>query len=194
MSRVFLPGESLVRGDVRLRLVELSDCTERYLAWLRDPEVNRYLETRWTEQTIDTVTAFVRSMIDSPNSYLFAILGPGDRHIGNIKVGPVERHHLYGDVSYFIGDRTAWGKGYATTAVRLATRFGFERLGLNRAQAGFYESNVGSQRVLEKAGYTLEGRLRRKLRQYEGGTWEDHVWFGALGDSWLREDAAVTSR
>ena len=39
----------------------------------------------------------------------------------------------------------------------MATRFGFDRVGLNRVQAGFYETNVGSHRVLEKAGFTYEG-------------------------------------
>lgn len=184
MVRAIKPGEWLVRDDVRLRLVELSDCGDRYVSWLLDPDVNRYLETRWAEQTLDTVRSFVSSMIASPDSYLFAIF-VADQHIGNVKLGPVESRHLYADVSYFIGERSAWGKGYATTAVRLATRFGFERLGLHRVQAGFYESNVGSQRVLEKAGFLYEGRLKSKLRQSRDSAWEDHLWYGALRESWV---------
>lgn len=185
MARAITPDERLVRGDVRLRLVTLADCTERYVGWLRDPEVNRYLETRWSEQTLESVRAFVASMVDSPDSYLFAItIGDDERHVGNIKLGPIQSRHLYADVSYFIGERAAWGKGYASTAVRLATRFGFERCGLHRVQAGFYESNVGSHRVLEKAGFTRDGSLAKQLRLTADGPFEDHVWFGALKDEW----------
>jgi [ribosomal protein S5]-alanine N-acetyltransferase len=184
MKRVIAPGEWLERSPVRLRLVELADCTEYYVKWLQDPEVNRYLETRWTEQTIDTIRDFVSGMVNSPHSYLFAIVDPDGRHVGNIKLGPIEPRHLYADVSYFLGARSAWGKGYATVAVRMATRFGFDRLGLNRVQAGFYETNVGSHRVLEKAGFTYEGRLLKKLRQTETAAWEDHLWYGAVRDTW----------
>lgn len=181
--RVIQPGEILAGHRVSLRLCELSDCTDRYVAWLADPEVNVFLETRWSEQTQESIRGFVASMLESSNSYLFAIVdGSTDRHIGNIKVGPVIAHHSFADVSYFIGEREVWGRGLATEAVRLATRFGFDRLGLHRLQAGLYETNIGSFRVLEKAGYVYEGRLAKQLKGKDG--WEDHVWFGALRDTW----------
>lgn len=185
MARAIAPGEWVEGRNVRLRLVEPSDCNERYVTWLNDPDVSRYLETRWTPQTIDTVRAFVEGMVDSPHSYLFGIFEiTSASHVGNVKLGPIDPHHLYADVSYFIGERSAWGKGYGTEAVRLATAFAFERLGLHRVQAGFYETNRGSQRVLEKAGFRFEGRLSKKLRQGDGAPWEDHLWFGALRDDW----------
>jgi RimJ/RimL family protein N-acetyltransferase len=184
-DRVIAPGEWLEGRLVRLRLVELSDCTERYVAWLADPEVNRYLETRWTPQTMESIRGFVSSMLASPHSYLFGIFPRASgQHIGNVKVGPIDPHHLYADVSYFLGERDAWGKGYGTDAVRVATKFGFERCGLHRIQAGFYETNVGSQRVLEKAGFVFEHRQSKKLRQREDAPWEDHLWYAALRDTW----------
>lgn len=183
MNRAIGPEESLAGERVHLRLVTLEDCTERYVAWLADPEVNQYLETRYAEQTLEMVRGFVASMVDSPHSYLFAICeNEGGRHVGNVKIGPVIPRHDYADVSYFIGERSVWGRGFGSEAVRLVTKFGFDRLGLHRCQAGFYESNIGSHRVLEKAGYTLEARLAKQLRI--GDHWEDHVWFGALRETW----------
>lgn len=183
MTKAIAPSETL-RGDrVSLRLVTQDDCTERYVAWLADPEVNRFLETRFAPQPLDSVRAFVKAMTDSPNDYLFAICETeGGRHVGNVKVGPIVQRHGYADVSYFIGERAAWGKGYGTEAVRLATRFAFDRLGLHRCQAGLYASNVGSARVLEKAGYTLECRMKEQLKL--GDVFEDHVWFAAIAEEW----------
>lgn len=183
--RAILPGDRLGgdgKSGVSLRLLELADCTERYVAWLADPVVNEFLETRYAPQPLEAIRAFVASMAETPHSYLFAILEASGRHVGNIKIGPVVPRHLYADVSYFVGEREAWGKGYGTEAVRLVTRFGFERLGLHRCQAGLYESNIGSHRVLEKAGYVLDGRLAKQLRIHD--RWEDHVWFGALRETW----------
>ena len=183
MDRAISEREVLAGERISLRLVGLADCTERYVAWLADPEVNRFLETRWSEQTLESIRDFVGGMLASADSYLFAIVENASAlHIGNIKIGPIHSRHSYADVSYFIGERNAWGKGYGTDAVRGVTKFGFERLGLNRCQAGVYASNVGSIRVLEKAGYALEGSLKRQLRSDSG--FQDHLYFGALRDSW----------
>lgn len=181
---MFAPGQTLRTPRLVLRLVTEEDCTARYLGWLTDPQVNRYLETRWSEQSIGSIREFVRAMLASEHSYLFAILERGGvDHIGNIKLGPIHPHHRYADVSYFIGERSRWGMGYATEAIQAVTWFGFTVLGLHRLQAGLYQENTGSARALEKAGYQFEGRLRGQLRTPDG--WEDHLWYGALCDEWV---------
>jgi [ribosomal protein S5]-alanine N-acetyltransferase len=186
-ERLVRPGETFEEGDTRLRLVTLDDCTPRYVSWLRDPEVNRYLETRWQEQTLESVRSFVAGLLATPDSYLFAIVSLEDyAHIGNIKIGPVNRRHLYADVSYFIGDRDRWGRGHASAAIRIAARVSFGRLDLHRIQAGVYSGNVGSCRALEKVGFGLEGRFRSQLRGPSG--WEDHIWYGLLRDDFLIGD------
>jgi RimJ/RimL family protein N-acetyltransferase len=185
-AKLIEPGERLKGGGVDLRLVTLDDCTPRYLAWLDDPEVNRFLETRWREQSLGSVREFVAAMLESENDYLFAIEHAASRtHIGNIKVGPVNRNHFHADVSYFIGEKQYWGKGYATEAIALATQFAFERLKLNRVQAGLYQENAASGRALEKVGYVLEGTFRRQLRTASNGEWQDHLWYGLLKDEWI---------
>ncbi len=55
--------------------------------------------------------------------------------------------------------RTAWGKGYATEACSRILRFAFEESTLNEVVASFYEENVASKRVLEKAGFFDRGRM-----------------------------------
>jgi len=186
MARLISPDERFEGPLVQLRLVTMADCTERYVDWLRDPEVNRYLETRWSPQSLETVQAFVADLLQSEASYLLAITerrADGDaRHVGNIKIGPVDPNHACADVSYFVGERAAWGRGLATDAVRVATHVAFERLSLHRLQAGAYARNVATTRVLEKCGYKLEGRLRARLRL--DNAWDDHLLFGLHRDEW----------
>lgn len=184
------PGEFLEGVRTRLRPVESSDCGPRYLSWLCDPEVNRYLETRWQPQTEESIRSFVASMQDDPWSYLFCILERRDgRHIGNIKLGPVSPRHLCADVSYFIGERSCWGRGLASEAIGLVADFGFRSLRLNRVQAGVYGSNLGSIKALERNGFRAEGCWRRQLRS--GQEWEDHLWFGLLREEWQARQSAV---
>ena len=176
-------GVHLEGSRVSLRLVELSDCSDSYVAWLADPEVNRYLETRWQPQTAESIRAFVAAMQADPWSYLFCIVEREQgRHVGNIKIGPVSARHQCADVSYFVGERSCWGKGLATEAIRLVVDFGFRSLGLNRVQAGVYESNRGSVKALERNGFRPEGCWRSQLRS--GDAWEDHLWFGLLRHEW----------
>ena len=177
------PGETFPGRLVALRPVTEADCTDAYVGWLNDPEVTRYLETRWHPQTLDTITAYVRGMLADPSSHLLAIVERSSgRHVGNLKLGPVSERHSHADVSYFIGERSVWGRGYATDAIRVAAGIGFERLGLHRPQAGVYQGNLASARALERAGFREEGRLRQQLRGPDG--WEDHVWYGLLREEW----------
>ena len=93
-------------------------------------------------------------MESSENNILYGMI-LDQKHIGNIKIGPINWNHMAADVGYFIGSRDAWGKGLATEAVRRVTEFAFEELKLNKCNAGVYSGNPGSIRVLEKAGYIL---------------------------------------
>ncbi|MBX7199598.1 MAG: GNAT family N-acetyltransferase [Rhodospirillaceae bacterium] len=150
-------------GRVMIRPISMDDVNQTYVDWLRDPEVNQYLETRHTEQTLASVGDFVRAMIASPDQHLFAIC-LDDKHVGNIKVGPVKQPHLLADVSLFIGDRDAWGKGVATAAIRLISRFAILTLGLKKLNAGVYGPNIGSAKAFLGAGYTQEGLRRRHYK------------------------------
>lgn len=53
-----------------------------------------------------------------------------------------------------------WRKGYATEAVRLVLEYCFKWLNLRKVYARVYEYNIASQRVLEKDGFKLVGRLK----------------------------------
>lgn len=182
-NKLIKPGELLKGEKISLRLVLVDDCGKKYLGWLEDKEVNKYLETRWSAQTIDSIQAFVSEMLESEDNYLFAIIeNSRNNHIGNIKIGPINHNHSFADVSYFIGDRSAWGRGYATEAIELVTSFGFEKLNLHRIQAGLYEDNIVSEKCLKKAGYTFEGVLRKQLKFNTG--WQDHKYFGILKEEW----------
>jgi ribosomal-protein-alanine N-acetyltransferase len=71
----------------------------------------------------------------------------------------------------------------ATVALRLVVRSAFDQLRLHRLEAGAMPSNLGSQRVLEKAGFTRVGLLRRHL--FIGDTWQDHVLYEILGPDFI---------
>jgi RimJ/RimL family protein N-acetyltransferase len=66
------------------------------------------------------------------------------------------------ELGYWLGE-AYWGRGIMTDAVREFTRYAFDAYDLLRVYALVFEWNPASCRVLEKAGYALEGRLRRAV-------------------------------
>jgi RimJ/RimL family protein N-acetyltransferase len=164
MSGIPAPSTAPVRIEAKrlyLRPLSESDCGERYVTWLKDPVVGRFLETRHAEQTLDGVKAFVAGVNARSDEHLFGIfLKPNNLHIGNIKVGPVGRHHPVADVSLLIGDRECWGRGYAAEAIEAVSRYAFAVLGLRKLSASMYVDNQGSYRAFLKVGFKDEGRRR----------------------------------
>lgn len=164
----------------------MSDCTEAYVRWLNDNEVNRYLETKWLKQTLDTIKEFVAEQRENSHSILFAIIDNSTRrHIGNIKIGPINKRYRYADISYFIGDKAFWYKGIATEAIGLVCRFGFEKLLLHRIEAGVYENAVGSWKALEKNGFLREGVFRNMV--YFDGKYMDVFRYGILEEEFYKK-------
>lgn len=168
--------KKLYGGVIYLRQLEISDCTVEYVNWLNDPKVNQYLETKYVPQNLKTIREFVVSQRDHEASVLFAIcMRDRDRHIGNIKIGPMNFQHRHADISYFIGDRKEWGKGIAKEAVSLVCDFGFEELNLQKIEAGTYDCAVGSQKVLKANGFQCEGTLRQHVL-FEGAYRNCYMW------------------
>ena len=64
------------------------------------------------------------------------------------------------EIGYWLGE-ALWGRGIATAALAGVTRYAIDTHGLTRVFALPFAHNTLSCRVLEKAGYVLEARLRR---------------------------------
>jgi len=71
-------------------------------------------------------------------------------------------YKLTAEIGYWIGE-PYWGLGIATKAVNLLVDYGFDQLGLVRIYTGVFDYNKASQRVLEKAGFKLEGIFEKSV-------------------------------
>ena len=108
------------------------------------------------------------------SGFAFAILdvAAGDRIIGRIALSNVVRGPWRNaNLGYWV-DEAVRGHGHATTAARLILGFAFGHAGLHRVQPAVMPRNAASRRVVEKAGFRLEGRAERYLQI--AGVWEDH--------------------
>jgi [ribosomal protein S5]-alanine N-acetyltransferase len=104
--------------------------------------------------------AFLKHTIGQRPETAFAIAVNGEAvgGIGFQIMRDVER--VSAEIGYWLGE-PFWGRGISTEALIAMTRYAIATHGLTRIYAVPFAWNTASCRVLEKAGYVLEGRLRR---------------------------------
>jgi RimJ/RimL family protein N-acetyltransferase len=88
-------------------------------------------------------------------------------------------HCKTAEIGYWLGE-PFWRRGIATAAVKQMTDYAFRAFALERIQALVFEWNTPSARVLEKAGYQLEGRLRHSI--FKDGRLADSLLYARLRD------------
>lgn len=78
------------------------------------------------------------------------------------------------EIGYWLGEEF-WGKGIVTEAVQSLTDYAFSNFDLCRIYAGVFEWNPASMRVLEKAGYQFEARLKKHVTK-DGRTMDEFIY------------------
>jgi RimJ/RimL family protein N-acetyltransferase len=143
-----------------LRPPTLADAPAIYQAYARDPEVTRYMEWRPHESVADT-EAFLRAHLPrrpagEESSWVLTLKEDG-RLVGMIALHPNSYRVGFG---YVLG-RAYWGRGLMTEAARTLVELTLAQPEVFRVWAVCDVENLASARVLEKAGLTREGILRR---------------------------------
>jgi ribosomal-protein-alanine N-acetyltransferase len=112
--------------------------------------------------TLQDAEAFISRAVESRSGSFFAI-ATQEEVIGSIglMIGK-DVHRFTAEMGYWLAE-PFWGKGIMTRAVKRVTVFGIHDLKLLRIFAEPYATNRASARVLEKAGFTLEGILRSSV-------------------------------
>ena len=171
-----------LKGD-RVRLVP-PDRTlhlENALNWMNDPEVTATLKLNLGVTRRQEDKFFERIETGSNTDFVWAVADETSRHIGFISLDGVNWRNRWATGGLVIGERAAWGRGYATDAVRVRTKFAFAELGLHRI-AG-HTMNPAMRRVYEKCGYTHEGLARQLF--WRDGRWHDADLYAILEKDWF---------
>lgn len=174
----------------RLYIRALSEVDAPKLLELR--LANRSFLTPWEPQRADgfwtleaQLAEIERGVVQAAADQGFAFgifLNHSEEMVGRVALSNVVRGAWHNaTLGYFVGQEHN-GKGYATEAVGLSLRFAFEEAKLHRVQAGVIPRNVGSIKVLERAGFRLEGLALNYLNI--NGTWEDHRIYAITLEEW----------
>lgn len=182
MKHPFIVGKSLY-----LRGLEKSDLEGDYFQWLNDQDVTKYLDSGNFPNTIENMEEFYRNTVLSGNNVIFAIVDiESDKHIGNIKLGPINWIKRISSMGIMIGDKDCWGKNYGIESIKLVLDYAFNKLNLHKITLGVVANHDAATKVYEKAGFKIEGRAKSQF--YLNGTYLDAMYMGILRDEFMSRE------
>jgi RimJ/RimL family protein N-acetyltransferase len=171
----------MIAGDlVILRAFEREDA-DRCYRWMNDPNIVRTLKSRYPIAFQNEVEWLERAMHSSVDERHFAIERKEDRtHIGNASIHDIDWISRTASFGLFIGDPSAWNKGFGTDSILTLVRFAFDEMNLQKLRINVFEYNERAKHLLLTHGFVQEGRLRREF--YREGTFHDIVILSMFRD------------
>ncbi|MGG4202691.1 GNAT family N-acetyltransferase [Peribacillus frigoritolerans] len=159
-----------------LRKVTIQDVNDMF-EYCSNQEVSRFV-TWDAHESLDDTKEFIGFVL---NQYLHGKVAPwaieykeNHKMIGTIDFVSWNPGQNSAEIGYVLSPEY-WGKGITTEAAKELIRFGFENMDLIRIQARCFTENIGSARVMEKAGMKHEGILRKGMK-IKGKHWDLHVY------------------
>ncbi len=168
----------IVTARLELRPLAEDDVDGPYLEWFNDPEVCRFNSHYVYPYTRDRALEYIKSLQGSPDLVLAVTMGGSGKHIGNVSLQSLSAVHRNADFAIVIGDKGAWGNGYALEAATAIVEHGFEAMNLNRISAGTSVENLPMRKLAESLGMAEEGVRKQAL--FKEGRYQDVVEYGLL--------------
>jgi RimJ/RimL family protein N-acetyltransferase len=136
----------------------------RYLSHVFPQPYTRADADRWIREqgNAQTIAQFAIEVDGELAGGFGFLLGKGER-IGTASLG------------YWLGKRF-WGRGVMSEAVQVATQWAFDTLRVRRVWANVMEPNIGSSRVLEKAGFRLEAKMTLAICDRRGMIHDEFIF------------------
>ena len=144
---------------IRLRELRAEDSVAWH-AYLSDPLVIEF--TSYPAMSLPDVQSLigrVREGYAAGSSCTWAVVTPDDELVGTCGFNQLLRSQGVAELSYDLV-RASWGRGYIGQAVTACLAWVFDHPEFNRVHAFVMVGNARSERVLERARFTREGRLR----------------------------------
>lgn len=140
---------------------------ENIVRWRNDPDVSGHFIHR-DKLTVEGHLSWFRDNVLTGRTVQFIICvreqdaeGREERNpVGSVYLRDIDRGEMSAEYGVFIGEKKARGKGFGVEAARLAVRFAFEEMQLQRVFLRVYRDNTAAIRSYEAAGFRVCGELR----------------------------------
>lgn len=168
----------MIRGKkVVLRAIEREDLPT-LRDWRNDAEIRK--RTReYRLLNMGNQERWFNSLHDDRNTIMFAVTDRRGKLIGVVGLTYIDWKNRRAEVSIYIGDKEAQGKGHGFDALVTLIRYGFHTTNLHKLYAEIFAFNEPSIKLFEKASFKLDGTKRED--HFENGRYWDTYIYSLLG-------------
>ena len=153
--------EKLAGERVFLRELEESDATEEYCSWINDSDVNKYLEAK--KATVEGLRAYIREKRKSKNALFYGIfLKETGKHIGNVKLEPIDWNKGKATMGIMIGDKESWGQGLGKEALEVLFDYMKKKHSLKEIELGVRPEHKRAIALYKKLGFAESNIFMKK--------------------------------
>ena len=166
---------------VRLRAFEKSDL-DSIMKWINDEEVTDFLAGGMLTYPVSSIAeaTFIEAAAkssDTDKSFVIETLAER-KYLGGVAFHAINWLNRSAGLGITIGDKSFWGRGYGTDAMRVMMRLGFDKMNLHRLWLHVYDYNQRAIASYEKCGFKREGVLRED--RFYRGRYHDTIVMGIL--------------
>ncbi len=149
------------------------DDLDSLMKYANNAAIAKYMTDQFPHPyTIDKAREFIDSSANVIPIHVFAIDLNGQA-MGGIGIHPLtDIHSKNAELGYWLAE-PLWGQGIIAKAILQMVDYGFKTYDINRIFARPFGTNIGSQKALEKAGFTLEARFEKSL--FKNGEYIDEL-------------------
>jgi ribosomal-protein-alanine N-acetyltransferase len=141
-----------------LRLLKVTDVTERYAQWLSDQTTSKFISS--SPLNLHELRRYVLERCDRDDILFFGIFDKiTGLHIGNIKYEPINSELRYAIVGILIGSPEWRGRGVATEVLSTSADWLHQYRNIEQIVLGVSRSNVAAIRAYQKAGFVEQSTV-----------------------------------
>ena len=169
---------------VRLRPPKPEDA-EVMIGWFEDLETTRFLALQ-NPPSIEMEKQWLETTAKDPNSVIW-VMEVGGVAVGTTGIREIDWKNGFGTTGTLIGDRSVWGQGVGSEAMRLRARYAFVQMPLRKLKSSYFDGNVASGKAQAAAGYREVGRHRAD--RFVDGRWVDEILTEVLREDWAKTNS-----
>ncbi len=139
-----------------LRPLTVADVSHRYLSWLSEDRVLRFINGATGDNQLEELKSYVAQREGREDVLFLGIYTHAGEHIGNIKYEPVDSRRGAAVMGILIGELAWRGKGVAGEVIHASAMWLREHRGIEQIALGVDHDNIAGIRAYEKLGFVEE--------------------------------------
>jgi len=167
--------------DIALIGIDKADYVENMYNWANDDEATHFMFTGIRPSNAEKLEQEYLNLVSGDNVVFTIKDKKSGKPIGFVGIYNINWHARHAEFRILIGDSSYRGKDIGTLVTKYVVSYSFEKLNLNKVWLGVNAENKGAIKCYEKAGFVIEGILRREI-------FRNNRYYDAIRMSILREE------